>query len=111
MCGTLRPSCEAPAPIHVTRVTSPPAAGIAPLDEKLPIDALELIDIDVFQLARFLDREDPIAQKALDLAAIALAGAADEGKFGEVAREPYAAADDDIAFRAGAPQPFAAGAY
>jgi hypothetical protein len=58
-----------------------------------------------------LDLQDTIAQQVFDLAAVALAGAADEGEFGEVAREPYAAADDDVAFGSGAPKPLATRAY
>ena len=50
--------------------------------------------------------EDASLQRLLDLRAVGVRRAADKGKGGQVASQPRAAADDDIGFGAGAPQPF-----
>ena len=46
------------------------AADQLPLDQKLAVDALELVDVDVFQLARLLDLQDAVAQHGFDLGAV-----------------------------------------
>ena len=84
------------------------AADQLPLDEELAVDALQLVDVDVLELARLLHLQHAVAEHVLDLGAVGLAGAADEGKLGQVAGQADAAADDDVALGAGAPQPFAA---
>ena len=39
------------------------AADQLPLDQELAVDALELVDVDVLQLARLLDLQDAVAQE------------------------------------------------
>ena len=55
--------------------------------------------------------QDAIAEDFLDFGTVGLVGAADEGVLGQVAGQPHAAADDDIAFGTAAPQPLAARGY
>ena len=72
-----------------------------PLDEKLPIDAVQIADVHIRQLAgRFANFQNAIAQNALDIGPILIAGAADERKFGQVAGQPNARAHHDIGLRA-----------
>ncbi len=86
------------------------AADQLPLDEELPVEPVELADVDV-QPARCdaCSLATCVAQRAsrsrcgrLGVARLM------NGKVGQVAGQADAAADDDVRLRAGAAQPFAA---
>ncbi len=89
------------------------AADELPLDEELPIDRFQLADVDVDQLAGELallvQLFDAAAEDLADFGAVGVGRPGDEREIGQVAGQANAAADDDVGFRAGAPQPFAAG--
>jgi hypothetical protein len=78
------------------------------LDQELSVDDLQVVDVDVLELARFLHFEHAIAEDVLDLGAVLLRGTTDEGEFGQVARQADAAGNDDIAFGTAASKPLAA---
>ena len=84
------------------------AADELPFDQKLPIDAVQIADVDVRQLAgRFANFQHAVAQDSFDIGAILLRGAADEGELGQIARQANARAHDDIGLGAAAAKPFA----
>ena len=89
------------------------AADELPLDQELPIDGFQRADVDVDQLAGELallvQLLDPPAEDLADLGPVGVGRAGDERKVGQVARQPDAAADDDVRLGPGAAQPFAAG--
>ena len=84
------------------------AADQLALDQKLTVDDLQLVDVEVLQFARLFDSHHAIAQDRFDVAAIGRAGAADEGEIGQVSCQANAAGNDDVALGSGSPQPLAA---
>ena len=88
------------------------AADELPLDEELAVDAFQLADVDVDQLAGELARLVQLSIRSrrmlLDLGAVAVGGAAMNGKSARLRARRMRLLDDDVRLRAGAPQPFAA---
>ncbi len=90
------------------------AADQLPLDQELPVDDLEFVDVRGTPVRRCresdaVDLQDCFAQRRLDIGAVLLAGPADEREVRQIPGQANAAADDDVRLRSGAPQPFAAG--
>ena len=84
------------------------AADELPLDQELPVDAVQLADVDVVAARRKPAAWQSCSRSiALDLGAVVLAGPADEREIGQVAGQADAAAHDDVGLRPGAAQPFA----
>src|SRR5436190_128986 len=89
------------------------AADELALDQELAVDGFQGADINVDQLAGELallvQLFDAAAENFTDFGAVGVGRARDEWEVGQVAGKADATANDDVGFRAGAAQPFAAG--
>jgi hypothetical protein len=83
-------------------------ANELPFDEELAIDAIQIADVHIEQLARRVtDAQNPIAQQAFDIRSILFRSAADKGELGQIARQTNARAHHDIGLGAATAEPFA----
>ena len=90
---------------RIPRGTDPEGMGQFGVDV---VEDLQLLDVEVEQLARLLEAEGAILQGGFNLGPVLVGGAVDEGVGGEVSGQADAAGDDDVGLGASAPQPFTA---